>query len=576
VDRRLGSSLLKNVFTYYPWTTANGQGRLQSLYTGLVNPPKTAYQNLAYSYDAVGNVKTILEATNANQKQCFTYDALDQLTKGTTSTDTPQGCTTQLGVGNYDESYAYDSSGRLSSKTGLGALTYLDSNHVHAVTHIGGVQKYWHDPNGNQVTRIVGGNTYTLVYDAENRLASVTGGGTTATFTYNGDGQRVKSVVGATTTVFIGNYYELSGSTTRKYYYAGNVRVALREGSNLYYLAGDHLGSTSLSYLSSGTSTQWQRYKPWGENRSGTLPTKYHFTGQYHESSVGGGTEGLYYYGSRWLDPSIMRWTSPDSIIPDSSDPIAFDRYAYSRNNPVRYTDPSGHSWWDVIGQFATGFVTEFARTNSWYYSPAQEALAVNQNETDVMLAGRVAADVVAIGMGVVEFAGGLTIAAGGTVAGCATTLCAASPAAVVAGAGVAGVGAATATAGAVGLGGNLALLSGQSGSGVNHNQDPWQVGDPINKPTANGYPSWSTVQRRYWQNRAQNALPGEFSAANLKRMKNGLPPLHEEYGVPMELHHINGRDIPDPHNIYNLREVWPWEHDTIDPYRYYRGPQPR
>jgi hypothetical protein len=28
-------------------------------------------------------------------------------------------------------------------------------------------------------------------------------------------------------------------------------------------------------------------------------------------------------------------------------DPVSYDRYAYSRNNPVRYTDPSGHWYYD-------------------------------------------------------------------------------------------------------------------------------------------------------------------------------------------------------------------------------------
>jgi len=107
----------------------------------------------------------------------------------------------------------------------------------------------------------------------------------------------------------------------------------------------------------------------------------------------------------------------------------------------------------------------EFARTNAWYSPHAQEALAVNKSESDAMLAGRVAADLATIAVGVVEFAGGVTVATGGTVAGCAATLCVASPVAIGVGAGVAAVGASTATAGAVGLGGNLALLTGGSGS---------------------------------------------------------------------------------------------------------------
>jgi hypothetical protein len=35
---------------------------------------------------------------------------------------------------------------------------------------------------------------------------------------------------------------------------------------------------------------------------------------------------------------------SPDSIIPDPGNPQDLNRYTYTRNNPLRYTDPTGHS----------------------------------------------------------------------------------------------------------------------------------------------------------------------------------------------------------------------------------------
>ena len=103
-----------------------------------------------------------------------------------------------------------------------------------------------------------------------------------------------------------------------------------------------------------------------------------------------------------------------------------------------------------------------------------------------------------------------------------------------------------------------------------------WQVGDDINSLTkAGNSPSWSTVKSRYWKNVANAAEEGEYSAGNLARMQKGNAPLHPATGTPMELHHINGRNIPDPHNINNLKEVWPWEHAEIDPFRHYNGPRP-
>jgi len=51
----------------------------------------------------------------------------------------------------------------------------------------------------------------------------------------------------------IGDYYEQTGSTIRKYYYANGQRVAMRENSTVYYLLTDHLGSTAITADSSGT-----------------------------------------------------------------------------------------------------------------------------------------------------------------------------------------------------------------------------------------------------------------------------------------------------------------------------------
>jgi RHS repeat-associated protein len=202
---------------------------------------------------------------------------------------------------------------------------------------------YTYDNNGNMITRNVG-TAYSLTYDVENRLTGVSQGGTViASFTYDGDGNRVKSVIGGTTTTFIGSHFEWSGSTSTmvKYYYAGGERVAMRSGATLYYLFSDHLGSTSVTATSSGSLHSRQLYTPWGEVRytSGSLPTKYTFTGQFSYT----GDFGLMFYNARWYDSYLNRWCQPDSIIPDPTYPQSFDRYAYVRNNPVNFVDPTGH-----------------------------------------------------------------------------------------------------------------------------------------------------------------------------------------------------------------------------------------
>jgi len=76
-------------------------------------------------------------------------------------------------------------------------------------------------------------------------------------------------------------------------------------------------------------------------------------------------------------------------------------------------------------------------------------------------------------------------------------------------------------------------------------------------------------VRNRYWKNRANYAQTGQFSEANLARMKKGLAPLFPDSKgnmVPMELHHI----IPQSEGgLFYFAEIMPEEHAAIDSYRY-------
>ena len=52
------------------------------------------------------------------------------------------------------------------------------------------------------------------------------------------------------------------------------------------------------------------------------------------------------YYNARYYVPGIGRFASADTIVPDFTNPQSFNRYSYSRNNPVNFVDPTGH--WEI------------------------------------------------------------------------------------------------------------------------------------------------------------------------------------------------------------------------------------
>jgi RHS repeat-associated protein len=94
------------------------------------------------------------------------------------------------------------------------------------------------------------------------------------------------------------------------------------------------------------------------------VPTKYQYTGQYsYEAEF-----GLYFYNARWYDPYLNHFTQPDSIIPDPYNPQDWNRYSYVRNNPLRYTDPTGHSTCSTVSnQYAKGKCEDWSPENEDY-----------------------------------------------------------------------------------------------------------------------------------------------------------------------------------------------------------------
>ncbi len=87
------------------------------------------------------------------------------------------------------------------------------------------------------------------------------------------------------------------------------------------------------------------RYLPYGQSRweSGSTPTDFKFTSQRSEAGF-----GLYDYNARYYSPVLGRFISPDPIVPGIGSQ-EWNRYSYVRNNPLRYTDPSGHCFSGTI-----------------------------------------------------------------------------------------------------------------------------------------------------------------------------------------------------------------------------------
>jgi RHS repeat-associated protein len=163
------------------------------------------------------------------------------------------------------------------------------------------------------------------------------------------------------------------------------------------------------------------RYTPYGEMRRdyprGVIPTDRLYTGQRQE------TFGLYDYRARYYDPALGRFVSADTVVPEAGNPQALNQYAYVTNNPLRYTDPSGHYIFE--GEYCVGPGCDYNPTSPCYQLPLMGGTinpntyflspAVSQEIFGVAEAQRVAVGTVVavndpnnVGMRVVALAAGL------------------------------------------------------------------------------------------------------------------------------------------------------------------------
>lgn len=65
------------------------------------------------------------------------------------------------------------------------------------------------------------------------------------------------------------------------------------------------------------------------------------YTGKERDSE-----SGLDNFGKRYDSSSMGRFMTPDAFYKDShvGDPQSWNEYAYARNNPLRYVDPTGEN----------------------------------------------------------------------------------------------------------------------------------------------------------------------------------------------------------------------------------------
>ncbi len=339
-------------------------GRLHTALAGTGN----SVQNLLYTFDAAGNILDRGDmATGVTST--YGYDSLNRLTSESRNGAAIPGTQTM--------GWNYDSIGNMTTRTEAGIVNTYNYNPSgtgsllpHAVANISGTvngysgPQYRYDANGNMTS----GAGRNVSWTSFNMAQTISKGAASLSYLYGSSHERAQEtytsggVVQRTTNYVAGMngvtpFFErdtgVAGTKMRNYIMTptGIAAVMTFDGASTWstqYWHKDHLGSVSVVTDATGAVTERLAYEPYGKRRNvngttdtyGTLvatSTDRGYTGQEEMDEV-----GLVNMNGRIYDPALSRFMSADSTVPHPNNPQSFNRYSYTRNNPLRAVDPTG------------------------------------------------------------------------------------------------------------------------------------------------------------------------------------------------------------------------------------------
>lgn len=314
---------------------------------------------------AGGNLTTRTDAYQGWSEN-FCYDTLNRVTSYALGASCTSSGKTTL---------AYSTLGNINRKSDIcnttNCFVYGGSGAgPHALTSIVGTYNgvtnpaFAYDADGN----MTGGGGRATSYMSFNMASSITEGTVSLALIYGAEHQRMKmcapdcAAPSATTLYLADPVFGLTsekvtaGSTTtwRDYIVApgaGLVAERFKTGASVSwrYMVADHLGSVvAVSDTASPPNVERDSYDPWGKRRNAdgtpsptcslTSQTTRGYTAHEMLDSL-----CLINMNARIQDPSLGRFMSADTIVPDPLNGQSFNRYSYVDNNPLAFIDPSGH-----------------------------------------------------------------------------------------------------------------------------------------------------------------------------------------------------------------------------------------
>jgi RHS repeat-associated protein len=236
----------------------------------------------------------------------------------------------------FSQTFSYDAFCNLS-KSGTISFQPTYSTSTNQITQIGSTTPTY-DANGS----ITADGTHTYTWDAAGRPVTIDG----VSLTYDALGRMVEQNRSGTYTEIVygphgGKLALMSGQTLQKAFVplAGGAVAVYTSSGLAYYRHSDWLGSSRFASTPTRTMYSDDAYTPFGEPYAQSGTAALSFTGMNQDT-----VSGLCDFPAREY-ATQGRWPSPDpsglaSVV--LTDPQTLNEYAYVRNTPLEFFDPTG------------------------------------------------------------------------------------------------------------------------------------------------------------------------------------------------------------------------------------------
>ena len=321
----------------------------------------------SYTFDKAGNrlTETVLAAvvttspavTAANSTTAVTTATAASTAATSTATTTATTTVTAPAISSVTTSYTYNEQNRL--------ISTVQQSGRETVT-----EKYSYDSNGNTIAKrketvkpadpaVTGGFSLSIAgrssisseatyyqYDVWNQLAKTTAGSKTISYCYNGEGYRTAKTENGQRTNYL---YEAdrviletdaNGNETARNIYGINLLTRTAGSDTMNYMYNGH-GDVTALLGTDGTVKGTYYYDAFGNivEQTGNVNNNITYAGYQYDAET-----DLYYLNARYYDSKIARFLTQDTYTGDPNDPLSLNLYTYCHNEPIRYTDPTGHS----------------------------------------------------------------------------------------------------------------------------------------------------------------------------------------------------------------------------------------